>query len=80
MAEGDIVKPGKETTEFWGKIAVQAILLAISAGWIKPEMVETAGPWIQMVAVLAAAVLEGVYGVSRGIAKAGSGPPPPPTE
>ena len=67
-----VVKPGKETSEFWGKIVVQLILVAVAAGWIKPDVVEAAQPYVELVALISASVLEGVYSISRAIAKRGT--------
>jgi hypothetical protein len=53
------VKPGWQTTEFWGKVAVQVFMLFGAAkGFLSPDK-----------AALIAAVLESVYGIARSVVK-----------
>lgn len=63
--EGAPVKPGKTTTEFWGKLLVQAAVLLNSWFDIGVEMDLT-----QALTIVAG--LEGLYMVVRGVVKASS--------
>ena len=59
----DGVKPGWKTSEFWGKIIVQVLSVVAALSGVIPEEY----------ALIAVAVLEGVYNIIRGIVKAKGG-------
>ena len=67
------VKPGRKTTEFWVTLTSVALGLLMTMGWVKPEQVDTAVPWIEMVQQIVGAVLTALasagYAMSRGMAK-----------
>lgn len=52
-------KPGWQTTEFWGKVAIQVFtVVGAVKGFIAPEK-----------AALISSVLEGIYGIARSVVK-----------
>lgn len=67
------VKSGTKTTEFWVTLTSVLVGLVLTMGWLKPEQVETAVPWMELAQQIVGAVLAALasagYAMSRGIAK-----------
>lgn len=61
------MKPGWKTTEFWLSLAAMLVGAVVASG-VVPE----AGPWSQVVGIIAGVLGALGYTVSRGFAKAGT--------
>lgn len=66
------MKPGYKTTEFWLTVAAQVVGLLAASGALAPD-----SPWARIVGLAVSALTAMGYTYSRGVAKAGSGPPVP---
>ena len=69
----ELVKPGPKTTEFWVTLVTVLAGLALTMGWLKPEMAQEAAEWADLVSQVTGALLAALatagYAISRGMAK-----------
>jgi len=70
LSDAPPATPGYLTTEFWKSTIVTVVGLLVATGVITPDSQAKYNQWIQVAALIAAAVSVGLYSLSRGKTKA----------